>query len=70
MMGDRVRDPDNLAGLVMGPAVDPACLAADRGRRAVANEVPSSLAAARVEEELERGARGQSEHGDSGELTR
>jgi hypothetical protein len=38
-------------------ALDPACAAAERGRRAVANEVPPLLPAARVKEELQRDAR-------------
>ena len=70
MVGDRVRDPDNLAGLVMGLALDLACLAAERGPGSVANEVPSPLAVARVEEELQRGAYRQREGGNRGELTR
>lgn len=57
MVGDRVRDPDHLAGLVMGLALELARLAAEHGRRAVANEVPPPLAVARVEEELQCRAR-------------
>ena len=56
MVGDRVRDPDNLAGLVMGLAFDLACLAAERGPGSVAKEVPPALAVAWVEEERQRGA--------------
>jgi hypothetical protein len=70
MVRDRVRDPDNLARFVMGVALDPARAAAERGSRAVANEVPAPFPAARVEEELQRGARRQSERGNSGQLTR
>jgi hypothetical protein len=39
----------------MGLAPDPARAAAERGPRAVADEVLSSLAAERIEEELRRG---------------
>ena len=47
-----------------------ACAAAKRGRGAVANEVPSPLAAARVEEELKRDARHSRGCGDRSQLTR
>jgi hypothetical protein len=69
MVCDRVREPDNLAGLVMGLALDPACAAAARGRRAGANDVPSPFAAARVEEELQRSARSKSGRDNRGQLT-
>ena len=67
---DRVRDPDKPACLVMGVALDLPRAAAERGRRAVPNEVPSPLAAARVEEELQRGAGRRSQRGNRGQLTR
>jgi len=67
---DRVRDPDKLARLVMGLALEPAYALAERGRSAVADEVLSPLTAARVEEELQRGAGRQSGRGDPSETTR
>jgi hypothetical protein len=70
MVRDRVRDPDHLARLVMGLALDLARAAAQRGPRAVPNEAPSPFAAARVKEELQRGARRHSERGNRGQLTR
>ena len=41
----------------MGVALDPTRAATERSRGAVADEVPSPLTAARVEEELQRDAR-------------
>jgi hypothetical protein len=70
MVSDRVRGTNNLARLVMGMSLDPARTAAQCGSRAVASEVASSLAAARIEEELQRGARRQREPSNRGQLTR
>ena len=69
-MRNRVPDPGELAGLVMGLALDPASTAVDRGSRPVANKVPSPLAAARVQEELKRDTRREGGHGDLSQLTR
>jgi hypothetical protein len=54
---DRMRQTDDLARIVVGSALDPPCTAPERRPGAVANEVPSPLAAARVKEELKRDAR-------------
>ena len=69
MVSNRVCEPNHLAGLVMGLALDLARAAAERGRRAIVNEVPSPFPAARVEEELQCRTRGQSGRGNRRQLT-
>jgi hypothetical protein len=68
-MSNRVREPNHLAGLVMGLALDLACAATERGRRPIANEVPSPFPAARVEEELQHRTRSQSGRGNRRQFT-
>jgi hypothetical protein len=69
MVSNRVREPHHLAGLVMGLALDLARAATERGRRTIANEVPSPFPAVRVEEELQRRARSQSGRGTRRQFT-
>jgi hypothetical protein len=53
----------------MGLALDLARAATERGRRTIANEVPSPFPAVRVEEELQRRTRSQSGRGNRRQLT-
>jgi hypothetical protein len=61
---DRVREPDELARLVVRVTLDPPSTATNRAHRAVANEVSPALAAARIKEELERNTRAKRKRGD------
>jgi hypothetical protein len=70
LVRDRMREPDDLARLVMGLALNPPGAAAERSPCTVANEVPSARAVARVKEELQRDPRRHTGRGGRGELSR